>query len=587
MRFLVPTLIALACLLPQAPAQEKKKASAEPDKRVVHELKLSGQYKDLPTRELSATALLTGGGAPPRAFYDLVENLEAANDNGEILVDLSATDFSMNLAQLAEMERVMDGLRSRGIKTTAYLEMGGLPHYIMASLCDRVVMADAGMIDFGTPALGVLFLKDAMDLLGIQFQIARSGRFKGAVEPYVRSSMSEHLRAHYLEMIKSLNHKIVATVCHRRGLTPERVESLQSRRLITPALALESGLVDVLMPWHGARRAMGDHKDLEFKAMVKKKKGGFNLLAMLSSSGSKSYRGPRKPSIVVLHLSGVIQDGKSQSSGNIVSGPTVELIRELADDEKVEGVVVRVNSPGGSGMASEAIVLALRELQKKKPVVVSMGELAASGGYYVAMVGCPVLAEHDTITGSIGVFGMWPNMAALSRRIGLKNEIVSLNDAATMADIFSPKTDDQLETLQTMVDEFYDRFLQRVLECRSMKKERLLELAGGRVWTGAQALEAGLVDRIGGLKDAVALLTEKIGKTEDKLPLAHFPKVSNNPFEMLENLLGAMVRENSMGLQLAQAAGFDLQVPLAIIRSTLENSSNPGIWMVHPTELRF
>ncbi len=213
-----------------------------------------------------------------------------------------------------------------------------------------------------------------------------------------------------------------------------------------------------------------------------------------------------------------------------------------------------------------------------------MGELAASGGYYVSMVGGTVLAEHATITGSIGVFGMRPNMGTLSRRIGLKNEVIALDDAGGMTDVFRPLTDGQLEQIQNHIMEFYERFRGRILEVRrGLTAEKLLAIAGGRVWSGAQALDLGLVDKLGGLDDALAILKEKIGSD---LPTASYPSADSNPFGMLEDMFGGARLLDPAELRVAQAAGFNLTTPLRILADTVEHPSTVRAWMVLPFELR-
>ncbi len=579
------SILLFVSLAPLTAQSESRAASSK--KRTIHEVKLAGVYKDLAEQGFSSMSLLAGGGAKPSSFYELIDNLDglcAYPAASEVLFDLSDPAFHVNAPQIAELERAVDRLRAAGAKTVAYLENAGMPQFVVASLCDRVLMADVGSLEVAAPSISILFMKDALDLLGVQFQIMRAGQFKGAVEPYMLSEMSSHLRQHYVDMIASMNERLVAVVSTHRKITPEKVHAAQARRLFSASDAKAAGLVDELVGWRGARFAVDPTGVASFESVPKKKKKEpFNFLAMLSGS-SKAKKEVAEDSFAVLHLSGEIVDGDKESPGSIVSGPTVTLVKELRDNAKIKGVVVRVNSPGGSGTASEAIVLALRELATKKPVVVSMGDLAASGGYYVSMIGGPIFAEHSTITGSIGVFGMRPNIGALARRIGLKNEIISLDDSSGMTDMFRPLTDTQLEQLQTHVLTFYDHFRARILEVRKdMKPERLLEIAGGRVWTGKQALDLGLVDKIGGLGDAVAWLKDK---TKSELPLVAFPQPDNNPLAMLEQVFGGASIFEPSQLKAAQLGGFTMTTPLRILADALENRAPFRVWAVMPLEIR-
>jgi protease IV len=570
-----------------AQADPGKDEAKKSPSRTVHELKLAGEYQDLPSLSLDLGGLLGGGGAAPKNFYQLLTELKglAKNPGCEVLVDLSNTSFSMNDAQVAELERVLESLRAAKVQTTAYLENATTRHYLVACLCDRILVADVALLDFAAPSLSVMFFKDALDLLGVQFQASRMGEFKGAVEPYLLSEMSTHLRQHYKDMIESMNARNVKLISARRKIGPEKVRELQARRLIPAKVARESGLVDDVVPWQGARRAFGETA-CTFESIGKKKdkKGGFSFMSLLTGMGKSEEKKLEDDSVAVLHLSGVIVDGEKQQPGQIVSGPTVTLIRKLAADDLVRGLVVRVNSPGGSGTASEAILLALRGFAEKKPVVVSMGSVAASGGYYVSMVGGSVFAEHNTLTGSIGVFGMRPNVGALARRIGVRNEVVALDESAAMTDIFRPLPDAQLGQIESFIRDFYGRFRNRILEARkNLTDEALLAVAGGRVWSGQQALGLGLVDKLGGLDDALAAIREKLGDPD--LPVATYPESSSNPLKMLESLFEGVSAPDLGKLRLLKSAGFDLSQSIAMALDAIANPAMPRAWMVLPCEL--
>jgi protease-4 len=584
--------LVLALILPllatAAVAQSEGAASQPAGPRTVHELKLSGSYHDLPALSVGFTDLLGGGVGAPKSFYQLITDLKAMakHSGGEMLVDLTSLQLQLNDAQIAELERAMDALRAAQVRTTAYIENATTMHYLVASLCDRIVAADIAIIDLSAPALSVLFFKDALDLLGVQFQATRAGEFKGAVEPYLLSEMSPHLRAHYRDMVQSLNARHVQLISSRRKIAPDRVRELQGRRLMQAKAAKEAGLVDELVPWRGARRAFGAADACTWEPIGrKKKKQGFSFMSLFSGLGKSEERKVDEDSIAVLHLSGVIVDGTKDLPGSIVSEPTVALIRKLAANDHVVGMAVRINSPGGSGTASEAILLALRDFAAKKPVVVSMGSVAASGGYYVSMVGCEVLAEHNTITGSIGVFGMRPNVGVLARRLGLRHEVVALDDAAaSMGDIFRPLQETQLGQLDAYIRDFYSHFRNRILEARkNLTDETLLAIAGGRVWSGQQALGLGLVDRLGGLDDAVASLKQKLG--DDELETVSYPEPETNPFKMLEDLFDGVSLDARSKLGLLKSAGFDLEQSFAIAMDALRNPGTPRAWMLLPCEL--
>lgn len=592
MRTVLAVLAVTLSLLPAQSAPPRGPAAfGDPSPAVTgpyHVLKFAGRYQDLPSLDMSLTSLLGGSLEPGKPFFELVGTLRELADKASstpLLLDLSDPSLVLNGPQLMELEREFAALEAAGIKTTAYLENAGMPHYRVAMLADRVLMADMGMLDFKAPSLGVLFMKRLLDLVGVEMQVTRCGDFKGAVEPFMLPTMSEHLKAHYTAMVESMNQAILDSVARHRNIDRETLVALQAQRLLSPEAARKAGLVDELVPWRGAKAALALSPAPDWKPIGEKKKKSLSIMSLLTGTGGKRDRPLDQPGLVVLHLSGAIQDGTKEQAGAIVSGPTVALIEKLIDDANVKGVVVRVNSPGGSATASEAVLLALRDLAAKKPVVVSMGELAASGGYYISMVGpeVKVFAEAETITGSIGVFGMRPNIQELASTVGIHQDVVSPTpEAAAMDDIFVPLPESRLAAIQDLVDRIYGRFQDRILEARPLERERLLEIAGGRVWSGVQAKERGLVDQVGGMSDALGILQTD---AESPLPVHHRPEIDDNPFAALQSFLGMRLGHATAALTVLREAGFDLAPTLGILAATLEKGT-PRAWMMLPMEFR-
>jgi protease-4 len=515
--------------------EAEAKAKAEAAKLQVQLVTLGGTYEDIVgANEFDPTSLLVGGSPGKRRnFYKLCELLDEIAGNAKIhsvVIDLSDADLGLNLAQLDELLRRLGALRKAGKKVGAWLESAESAHLAVAAGCDHVAMADLGGVDMPSKTMQSYFYRDAMDLLGLKASVVRAGNFKGAVEPYVNSAMSEHLRHHYLDMLSSMNDAQVSMIARGRGLTTEKVRELQKQRLFIPAEALAAGLVDELAPFGTMKATMnrwigGETSWVEAAAKPKKEMSVFELMGkVMSGGGPDKATKVSETSIAVMHLSGAIADGKKESPGSIVSGPTVKAIQEISRDDKIKGVVVRINSPGGSATASEAIRQALVELSKKKPTVVSMGDMAASGGYWVACLGVPVYAERGTLTGSIGVFSMKISYGSLLKRVGLHVENIALDEAASA---FAPdrgwNEDDQAK-LQKTIDDVYGRFLKLVSDSRGIPIEKLQDLAGGRVWSGSQAKAAGLVDEIGGLDDCLAAVAKKAGV--EKYEIVHRPNVS-------------------------------------------------------------
>ncbi|MCR9244703.1 MAG: signal peptide peptidase SppA [bacterium] len=608
---LLPIAVALSLapvlLAQQAEAQPAKKdaaageVSAEAAEPVVHRvpyLKIAGSYQDLPEMGFDPTALLMGGGGPkPKPFFQLLEILDdlAKAPESEVLLDLSS-GIGLNLAQQREVERAMDRLLAAGKRLVCYLENPGITTYQIAAQCDHVVIADMGGLDLRSPAMSVMHMKDALDLLGVQVEVTRVGEFKGAVEPYMRSSISEHLRKHYEAMLTSMNSDIVRRIAKGRMIPAAEVRAAQAQRMFTAREAKAAGFVDRIVPWTGAKRAFevvrgGD--TLEFVNVgPKKKKQRRDIMSLLTSMlrATKEEK-IEDPQVVVMHLSGQIVDGNSPNPGMMVSGVAAKKLDELAENELVKGVVIRINSPGGSATASEEIRLAIERLAAKKPVVFSMGELAASGGYWITTIGRPILAEVGTITGSIGVFGMRMQPGPLMRRIGLHTDIVRLDDGPLMDAMDRPWSDEARARIQGFVDEVYDRFLAHVGRSRGMATEAVDKIAGGRVWSGQQAVENGLVDAIGGVDDALAMV-RKEAELGDDVEVLHVPKPKSFADSLFSSIFEARIAAAAGAsartevLRLALADWLRHTELFGVLREALTGHGKTRIYAMMPAGLR-
>lgn len=587
-RHALPCLAVLVLSSAAARAQQTTEAGAQQAAAAVDLVTFKGGYADLAEMGSDLTALLIGGGTPPKSFYEMRDKLEGIADGEarEVLFDLTA-GFAFNGAQIAELERSIRKIRAAGKTCYAYVENAGATELQIAALCDKVLMAELGLVDLPSLSMSVTFLKDAMDLLGVQMDVVRCGDFKGAVEPYVLSSMSDHLRRHYEAMLEKMNSDVVARIARGRGIADTAVRAMQAQRVLRADEARSKGLVDVIVPWQGAEHALSialGRDDVELRDALgsKKEKRSVNPMQLLTQllNPRRDDDDDEDDRLAVLHLSGAIVDGTSAAPGSIVSGPTVETIRKLTDSEHVKGVVVRINSPGGSATASEAILLALRDLAAKKPVAVSMGRVAASGGYYVTCFGRPIFAEAGTLTGSIGVFGMKPNIGTLMRRIGIHDELVCLDASASMNSLDRPWSDDQRERIQGFVNKIYDVFVGHVATSRGLTTSEVLAIAGGRVWSGEQARERGLVDHIGGVDAAVALVAKEAGLSGD-YDVRHLPQ----PKSFFEAIAGEMFDAKALWPDLASRAIGDhrgLDHAMRLVLDALRDRGPAKAWALLP-----
>jgi protease-4 len=574
-----------------APATDDVPAA---DKARVPFLRPSGSYADLAEMGFDPTSLLLGGGgSPPKPFFPFLTTLDglAKVPESTVLLDLTGTP-GFNLPQLREVERAIGRVRAAGKKVLCYFENAGPGIYQIAAQCDEIVMADMGVVDLRSAAMSVMHLKDALDLLGIQVEVTRVGAFKGAVEPYLLPTMSEHLRHHYEAMLGSMNDDVVRSLAAGRKLAPAVVRELQAQRAFSAAEAKQRGLVDRLVPWTGAKRAMalvrGDDRFELVDAAPKQKSQSRDLMAILGNLlRQKREEEIEDAQIVVMHLSGQIVDGDKPAPGSMVSGPAVKKLDELTDNELVKGVVVRINSPGGSATASEAIRQALLRLAAKKPVVFSMGDLAASGGYWITAIGQPILAEVGTITGSIGVFGMRFQPGALMRRLGVHTEIVRLDDGPLMDAMDRPWSDAARQRMQSMVDDIYTRFLDVVATSRKKTSSEVDAIAGGRVWSGQQAVSNGLVDAIGGIDDALAMVKQK-AKVADDIEVVHQPEPKNFADSLFASFFEAQVAAGADGAVLRAVLGQcgRFGEVVAVLRDALQSDGSAKIYALMPPGLR-
>ncbi len=592
-RFLIaPVLFALLPMVGASTPADDDTAQKKPP--VLQVLALDGAYVDRPVGpSLDPMSLLTGGGVKQKSFFKLCEALERLGKDEEvqhILFDLSSPAIGMGSANVAEFSRHMAELRKTGKRTYAWLENAGPGHYAIAAECDEVIMADFATFDFPSRAMSSMHYKDALDLLGIRASVARVGDFKGAVEPYTNSTMSSHLRSHYLRMLTSLNDTMVAQVAKRRGLTHEAVRAAQKRRVFTASMAHEHGLVDRLAPY-GAMRTTIEARCGEAVSWREKVEGPqrqpsfFELWAKMMSGATEEPISDA--AIAVLHLSGTIIDGNKAAAGSMVSGPTVEAIDRLTNDARIKGVVIRIDSPGGSATASEAIRRALMQLVEAKPAVVSMGGVAASGGYWISCLDRPVYAEASTVTGSIGVFAMKLSFGPLMKRIGVHVENICLDESAAAMGIDREWSPDDIGMIESMIVETYDRFLALVSKSRGLTVEEVDAVGGGRVWSGAQAKALGLVDHLGGVDVALAALSGQIEEMDCQV--IHRPKPSSG-FNLMELLGGDEDEIRALlplaGLRLLTQQGFNLNNLLTILNSSLRNPA-PGlqIWLLNTDEI--
>lgn len=493
--------------------------------RSVLELKLEGSIQERESADApDPMQLMQGDFEQPQTLDAIIEAVKMAAENRNIAaLYLDCGAVSASPATLNAIREALLEFKKSGKKIYAYGDALFTGSYFVASVADRIYLNPAGEISMNGLGSTSLYFKNLLDKLGVTFQVVKVGTFKSAVEPYIMDEMSGPARAQLDTMFNGMWGFIREKISEsRKGVTPALIDSLVSIRNISfapPALAVESGLVDSLL--------YGREIDDRLAQLVGVEKEKLNKVSPSVLLGQTPWASAytSKNQVAVLYACGEIADGNDRE---INYEKLVPVIVKLADDENIKGMVMRVNSPGGSVFGSDQIGEALDYFMKKgKPLAVSMGDYAASGGYWISCCADKIFADPMTVTGSIGIFGLIPNFAGTMSKIGVNPQTVSTNPSANFPTGMKPMDERQLAVMQQYVDRGYDRFVSRVAKGRKMSKNRVRAIAEGRVWDGMNARRIGLVDSLGGLDKAVDWTAAKAG-ISDKYEVAAYPQVEPN-----------------------------------------------------------
>lgn len=488
----------------------------------------------------------------PKLSKMLARLQKAAEDQKVKSVILRLRGAAMGRGTLHELRRGIHDLKASGKPVIASLEMGLLSDYLLACACDRITMPESGSLILPGIRAELTFYKNLFAKLDIEPDMIQVGDFKGAAEPYMREKMSDEFRRQFSVVLDDFYAQMVETIARERGLSQQRVEQLIDEGMFSAEEALTAGLIDEVAyeaDWRDELLGGSDQHELELVEDYAEKKvdtdfsgmaGLVKLLDLFSGGDSRAKRSKRQK-IAVVYALGVIMPG--ESSNSLLSGSTmgsdtmIEALREASEDETVAAIVLRVDSPGGSALASDLI---WNEIQRiEKPVVASMGNVAASGGYYISMSCDQIFAEPGTLTGSIGVVGGKLAMGGLLEKLGVTTDVISRGKHSGMFSINEKFTPSERAVVQRSMEEVYRQFTEKAAAGRNMEREELLKLAGGRVWTGRQALENGLVDQLGTLDDAVKAAQQLGGMDAEDDPER---MILPEPKSVFEELFGTSVQ---------------------------------------------
>ncbi len=472
----------------------------------------------------------------PQGLDEIVQAVMVAKEDERIKgISLNNNFIMAGLAQTQTLRKVLEEFKANGKFIYTYGDFYTQKDYYLASVADSIFMNPVGVLDFKGLSSEVLFYKDLQEKTGIKIEVIRHGKYKSAVEPFLQNEMSDANRLQIKELLQSLWNSMVTDIAVGRGISVADLnviaDTLGGR---TPKYAKESGLVDDIVFYD-------EYEQKISRALELSEGQDINYIGLddyVKYSNKKTLKSG-KDKIAVVFAQGEILYGEG-GPDIIGQGIINEALIKAREDKNVKAIVLRVNSPGGSALTSDIIWREVELAKKVKPVVVSMGNVAASGGYYIAAGANKIFAEPTTITGSIGVFGTVPNITGLAKDIGINAEQVGTNTNSIDYSLFEPMSDAFRNQVQESIEDTYTTFLERVAQGRGISVAQADSLAQGRVWSGVDAKRIGLVDELGTLDDAIsaaAVLAEM-----DTYGIKKFPKYKSGFERFMEDLEGASMQ---------------------------------------------
>ena len=463
---------------------------------------------------------------------DMLQAITQAKEDDRIqgiFIDLK--QISLGPATAGTLRQALVDFKTSGKFVYAYGEYFTQGSYYLASVADKVYLNPLGDLDFRGFAVIQPFFKNMLDKIGVKMEVTYAGNFKSATEPFRYTQMSPENRLQVREYVQSLYDYYLLGISESRGKTVAELKAIADEwKIRNPEDAVEMGLIDAVSYQDQAMEDMRNQLGLDENDKIP-----FVTLANYSKAKGSGQDYSVKDKIAVVYAEGTIQDGEGKA-GAIGDEEYMKWLEKIRHDDKVKAVVLRVNSGGGSALASENIWRELSLIQESgRPVVVSMGDYAASGGYYISCMADTIYAEPNTLTGSIGVFSMMPNVETLFEdKIGITFDTVKTGDYSTSLTPFYSWTDSERQIMQEDVNEIYETFLKRVADGRNKTRDQVHEIAQGRVWTGQRAVELGLVDALGGMEEALATASRLAGI--QKYRTTEYPKIKDPIQQLIESL---------------------------------------------------
>lgn len=561
-----------------ASSADESKEPKIAENSVLH-LRFENQIKDRPSNNpFENFDFNTFEDRTPLSLKSIIDNIEKAKHDDRIKgIYLDIPSLQAEMATTEEIRKALEDFKSDGKFIVSYSENYGQGEYYLASVSDEILLNPAGELNFKGYSATLMFFKDALNRLEVDMQVIRHGKFKSAIEPFIRNGMSDANRKQYQELIDGVWNDRLQKISISRKLSTEDLNRIADSLEIRIADdALEYNLVDQLLYEDEVIKLLKEKAGVADKELSL-----VNLNSFRKTKKSKSIeRGQAtetwnaKEKVAIIYAEGEIVSGKSKD-GSMGSETVVEAIKEARNDERVKAIVLRINSPGGSALASDVMWRESQLARQEKPLVVSMGNVAASGGYYLACGADYIFAESSTITGSIGVFGLIPNLKPmLNNKLGIHTDQVTTNAYSDGLSSFRALKSRERESLREMIEHIYDDFTQKVADGRGMEQSAVDSIGQGRVWNGLSAKRVGLVDEIGGLNAAIAKAVSLAELDEYKLKV--LPK-KQDPFEKMMSELTQQAKLKLIGQELGVAEKYYLNFKRII--------NADGVYMRMPVDL--
>ncbi len=595
--FLIGGVVLAFVLLAMVVALGQKKPVAVQDGSYLV-FDLSASILDTPNQAEGMEEFLEALGGESRGRLQLrqvTRAIQAAADDKAIkglflTGSIQADSYGSGFAALKEVREAITVFKASGKPVKTYLTQARTRDLYLASVADEITLDPYGAVFMPGLASQPMFFAGAFEKFGIGVQVTRVGKYKSGIEPYTRKDMSPENREQIQKLIDDLWQNLTAAVQEARNLPAGALQKLVDEKgFIRAEVAKEAGLVDRvayldevldgLKADTGRKGSSRPFKQINLKEYARLV-GPNGLVAKRTGEGKIEIHSD-KGRVAIVYAEGEIVDGHGSEEGYIYGAKTARLLRQIRQDDEVKAVVLRVNSPGGSVTGSEAIAREVRLLREKKPVVVSMGAYAASGGYWISSHAGRIFAEPTTITGSIGVYGVLLNFQNLfNDKLGLTFDTVKTGRYADALTVTRPKTPEEMAIIQESVDWIYDQFITRVAEGRKLERKTVEEIAQGRVWSGSEALKLGLVDELGGLADAVkhAAAEAKLG---EGFRVAEYPRPKQFAEALTEAIEGRQ-REKA----LSGPAGVLVGEALQELRALAKFNDPQGLYARLPFDLR-